>query len=138
MNYDEARQLKEGGWHWTTMNDGVVRIAQPCLKFNKEITAENFMEPLEPGDIEYCTPHLTKEGAEEHFYNYCLQQLQEMQFTSAQRCEVAGCGVWTDKALESPGLAGYFGAVFLCDVHRTVDEVARLHPFQSGIRVVHS
>ena len=33
MNYDEAREFVRGGWRWSTMNDGVIRTAPPCIRF---------------------------------------------------------------------------------------------------------
>lgn len=125
MNYDEARELKDGGWHWTTMNDGVVRTAPPCVRI-----------PIDESTITHCDPHPTREDAERHFYDYSLSQLKESTFLSAKHCEY--CDTWTNKALGNRGLGLYFREVFLCDTHRTTERVAALHPFKPGIALIHS
>lgn len=133
MNYDEARPLKDGGWHWTTMNDGMVRTAAPCIQI--ELTKEPI--PRIAGEPTFCPPHETREAAERHFYDHCLGSLSEATSSHAERC-ATGCGEWTDKALENRGLSGYFRATWLCDEHRTKEKVAELHPFKPGIQLVHS
>ena len=51
MNYDEAREIPGKGWHWTTMNNGVVRTAQPCIQI-PEMSVEDLMrKPLMGTDI---------------------------------------------------------------------------------------
>ena len=138
MNYDEARQLSEGGgWHWTTKNDGVVRTAQPCVTILRPFDPLNPFAPLRPGDVKRCEPHATREEAERHYYDWSLGNLAEAEFQSAEKCE-AGCGTWTNRALGNSGLIGYFRSVFLCDFHRRPDVVAELRPFEPGISVVHS
>lgn len=78
MNYDQARQLKDGGWHWTTMNDGVVRTAEPCIKhIGDESDPAWFLMPYNPDDWERCEPHATREDAEKHFYEWCIESLAE-------------------------------------------------------------
>lgn len=137
MNYDEARQLPEGGWHWTTMNDGVIRTAPPCISFKKPLDPAKPFEPVAPEDVVRCDPHETKEGAELHFYHYCLNSLKETEWTTARLCD-AGCETWTNKSLSNLGMGGYFPEVFLCDFHRHPRQVGELHPFQGGIQLVHS
>ena len=133
MNYDEARQLKDGGWHWTTMNNGVVRTASPCIQVPE---VNLFDEALLAANITRCDPHPTREDAERHFYDYSLSQLKETTTTHAQRCEV--CDTWTNKALCNKGEWLYFGYIFLCDNHRQPSHVEALRPFSPCIAVIHS
>lgn len=138
MNYDEAREISGGGWHWTSMNDGVVRTAQPCIGPKGDIPADYLIGVTkEPIEWERCSPHATKEEAERHFYDWCLSRLVETECESAERCE-QGCGEWTNKTLENRGLSGLFKSVFLCDEHRSKEVVATLHPFRPGIQIIHS
>lgn len=138
MNYDEARQLSEGGgWHWTSMNDGVVRTAQPCLTILRPFDPTKWHEPLQPEDVRRCEPHATREEAERHYYEWSLAEVTEVETSNAVKCE-RGCGTWTNKYLGHPGLSGYFPATFLCDFHRSREVLAKVHPFKPGIQVMHS
>lgn len=137
MNYDEARELPTGGWHWTSMNDGVIRTCPPCISFREPFDHDNPMKPVAPENIVRCEPHATKEDAERHFYDSCLATLRESTWTAARKCE-RGCGTWADKSLGDPGMGGYFSDVFLCDFHRNAESVAELRPFKPDIQVVHS
>lgn len=131
MNYDEARPLKDGGWHWTTMNDGRIRTAPPCIR----LTNGDWEHP----EFERCEPHATQEEAEHHLYVYSLSEVRERTWTSAHRCEAEGCEEWADKTLENDHFGQLFSAgTFLCDAHRTPEMLAELHPFQPGIRLIHS
>lgn len=118
MNYDEAREKKGGGWHWTTMNDDRIRAAGACM--NHE-------------------PHASKEDAERCFYEYCMSSLVETDHgDSAQRCEVEGCDAWAPKTLGTRGLWKLQIQCWLCDEHRNVDTVRRLYPFTGGYSIIHS
>lgn len=135
MNYAEAREVKGGGWHWTSMNDGNVRTAAPCITI-REREGWQLGDPIPEEDIKRCEPHATKEEAERHFYDWSLETLHESEWTSAQKCET-GCGAWSNKSLGNH-FHGYFGDVFLCDFHRNADRVAELKPFRPDIQLIHS
>ena len=137
MNYDEARQLRDGGWRWTTMNDGIIRAAAPCMTILRQFDPGAPFKPLEDGDFSLCPPHPTREDAEQHFYDHCLAGLVQVEDEAAHRC-AAGCGEWTNKCLENRGLYGIFRAIFLCNEHRTPEKVAELRPFEPGIQLIHS
>ena len=140
MNYDEARQLKDGGWHWTTMNDGVVRTAAPCVRHvGDESDPLWYMQPSKAEDWAYCEPHETQEDAERHFYEWCLENVTEQKYTTKQLCSVEGCDEWSQFALGNNELGRFFGlGPNLCDAHRNREHLATLRPFHSPIRSVHS
>jgi hypothetical protein len=140
MNYDQARELQEGGWHWTTMNDGVVRTAWPCLRYvGPNISNADFMEsPAKPEDFERCEPHASKEEAERHYYDASLAEVRERAFADWSGCRV--CDAPTKKTLENSGMAKAFSLNmdFLCDEHRTREQLAALHPFKADLSLIHS
>lgn len=136
MNYDEARQLKEGGWHWTSMHDGTVRTAIPCIWFDDLEFNDALGPPLPPNRIHRCPPHATREEAERHFYNHSLANMQEGETSNWNGCEV--CDTPTKKTLGNRGMHGYFSEHFLCDQHRNKEELQKLQPFHTGIQVIHS
>lgn len=139
MNYDEARQLKDGGWHWTTMNDGQVRTATPCIQhIGDESDPLWYMGEYRDEDWKRCDPHATREEAERHFYDHSLSQLRDEESEAAYRCETPNCGTWTNRALGNRQEWFYFRAIFLCDQHRTRAMVEQLHPFKAGVRIIHS
>ena len=140
MNYDEARPLKAGGWHWTTMNDGVVRTAQPCIRHVGEKSDPFwYMQPSKPEDWVCCEPHATREEAERHFYDWCLSTVEESRMSDQQlRCRVAGCDGWSDVLLGNRQLGHLFNGDPLCEAHRSKDQLALLHPFKPGMVLVHS
>jgi len=139
MNYDEARELKEGGWHWTSMNDGRVRTAWPCRRLrypDSKIAAATGLRNLGPNDFETCEPHATREEAERHFYDACLADTRDHGAGDWSGCRV--CDAPTKTALGNLGLGRMFSPEPLCDEHRTREHLAELSPFHGGIALIHS
>lgn len=119
------------------MNDGRVRTAQPCIKFiGDPKLLEPPYAPTKAEDWERCPPHATKEEAERHFYDFCLEQAKEHDGSHWMDC--AKCGAATKKMLGNMGLGDLFHIEPLCDEHRTKEVLADLHPFAPGIAMVHS
>lgn len=139
MNYDEARPLKDGGWHWTTMNDGVVRTAQPCIQILKPFEPGSLDFSLKASDITRCEPHATREEAERHYYDWCLSSVAEIHLADQQRrCRAEGCGVFTDVMLGNRQMERMFNGDPLCPEHRTREVLAKIHPFTPGMQSIHS
>lgn len=113
MNYYEARQRKDGVWHWTVMNDNVLRPSQPCT--------------------EDCQ-HQTREEAERHFYEYEVANLRTQEFEAWHKCEAEGCETLTNKVMTPR----HGGGVDLCDVHRTAEQYRVLRPFKAGVQIISS
>lgn len=139
MNYDEAREIPGKGWHWTTMNNGVVRTAQPCIQI-PEMSVEDLMrKPLMGTNITRCEPHATREEAERHYYDWCLSTVTEIKLSNQQlRCRAEGCEAWTGTELGNRQLECMFNGDPLCDEHRTRETLALIHPFAPGLRSIHS
>ena len=117
MNYDEARPLADGaGWHWTTMNDGVVRAAASCV-----------------GE----EAHSTREKAERHFYEYSLSLVQDGQIDWTG-CEVEGCDTPTKTTLGNAGMYLFFQRTALCEAHDSREFLQQVYPFATGLQMVHS
>jgi hypothetical protein len=140
VNYDEARAIPGKGWHWTTMRDGVVRTAEPCIRHVGDETHPLwYMQPSKPEEWERCEPHATREEAERHYYDWCLSTATDIQLADQQlRCRAEGCEAWTDTELGNRQLERMFNGDPLCAEHRTRDVLATLHPFTPGLRSVHS
>ncbi len=117
MNYAQARQRKDDGlWDWTVMRDKQIRQASPCS--------------------DECH-HVTQEEADRHFYEWCLSQVQEYEDTETQhKCAV--CGAWTNRYFENRPMGHLNFMSYLCDAHRNLDELRKLHPFESGIALIYS
>jgi hypothetical protein len=106
VNYDQPRQLKTGGWHFTTMNDGRI------------------------GAIGYCAdhrdaPHPTEDEARACYNRYLLEQRTRLDGTlgSYNPCEApAGCETLTNRCATVGGWTMWR----LCDEHRTAEVVAEL------------
>ena len=101
MNYDEARQTKDGIWHWTTMNDGLVRTCPPCIQMT-DVPIED-LGHIPVGVLGRCE-HATKEEAERHFYDYCFEPEQIREGTNSHWLDCAKCGAPTKRLLGCPGL----------------------------------
>lgn len=139
MNYDEAREILGKGWHWTTMNNGVVRTAQPCITILKPFDPTSPDFSLKASDITRCPPHATKEDAERHYYDWCLSTVTEIKLSNQQlRCRAEGCEAWTDTELGNRQPERMFNGDPLCDEHRTRETLALIHPFRSPLGVIHS
>lgn len=139
MNYDRARQLEnketgeQYGWRWTTMNNGVVRTAGPCIVIDEPFDPASPYKPPKPENVHYELPHTTKEAAERHFYSWSLEQVEAAQMSQPQTCAV--CGKWTDMTLGNTYSSMLFRPEYLCDTHRTREELAKLHPLQPDIQI---
>lgn len=137
MNYDEARALESGGWHWTTMNDGRVRPAWPCRRYVGDCNLEDLVAGnASPEDFETCEPHATREQAERHFYEACLEAVEEVRFGEWHGCAV--CDQPTKAGLGNRLLSRYFRPDPLCDEHRNREQLAQLHPFPPDLSLTHS
>jgi hypothetical protein len=117
VNYDQALELETGGWHWTTFNDDVIRTAWPCLD---------------------CPPHATREEAERHFYEACLESVVERSTLESWRCAVSDCERPSWKTLGNPQMSRCFRPVPLCTEHCNRATLRELHPFEPGLSVIHS
>ena len=140
MNYAEAREIPGKGWHWTTMNNGSVRTAQPCIRhIGDESDPMWYLKPWNAADWQRCLPHKTKEDAERHFYEWSLANVKEGSWDAYRKCHAPGCEVLTNKTLSNRGFDGYFQFMDeLCDEHRTREVLAVLHPFMPEIALMHS
>lgn len=143
MNYDQARQLgpeseAPGKWNWTTMNDGVVRTASPCFYPDIDWDARRSLAgPETLGGRPRCD-HDTREEAERHYWDDQVAhiRIQPIDYASVRelrRCDVGGCADWERFRAQWPG--GYV-VDSLCDVHRS--SAPTIHPFSSGMAVIHS
>ena len=106
MNYYQPREIRgmdgnpSGRWHYTCMNDGRIWPVGYCAQG--------------------CPGHDSKDGAYEHQRQYVLDhklRLDGQALNTAQKCLV--CGAWTDRFAEAD-----MQQFFLCDAHRTREEVA--------------
>lgn len=124
MNYHQARQLgpeseNPGKWNWSTRNGDRIWTAAPCSR------------PDGSRD-----DHDTQEEAERHFYDHEANNLREVTYTTADRCQGPhdGEAPWTDKSLE----ARLLGHASLCDEHRNADGWRLINPFHPGIQITAS
>ena len=151
MNYDEAREIPGKGWRWTTMNNGIVRTAEPCIRHvGDESDPMWYLKPSTEADWERCEPHATREEAEQHFYDWCLSTVTEIRLSGQMlRCvarlyrwdgQLAEdcCGSWTDTELGNRQLERMFNGDPLCDAHRDQETLALIRPFSPGLKVIHS
>lgn len=107
MNYDQPRQLKTGGWHYTTMNDGRIGAIGYCIDHRD-------------------TPHATEDEARACYARYMIEQRLRLDVTLGgyNPCTApSGCGVLTNRAAQVGGWSLYR----LCDEHRTAQVVAELY-----------
>ena len=135
MNYDEARQTKDGVWHWTTMNDNVVRTAAPCIQLEDIPIEEIGTKTINV--LGRCN-HVTKEEAERHFYEYCFEPEQIREDTNMHWLDCAKCGAPTKRLLGNRGLWSLINQDPLCDEHFGVEILKELHPFHINIKLIHS
>ena len=138
MNYAKARPLKDGGWHWTTMRDGLVSLAPPCRRFigNPLPDIQPFPMPYNPDEWETCEPHATKEEAERHFHDWSIAEAREQGFGNWMGCAV--CDAPTKRGWGSAHFSAPYGVDPLCDAHYSAQTYADLHPFEPGIALLHS
>lgn len=98
MNYLQAREKKDGGWHFTTMND-------------------NAISPI--GDCKNHAPHATKEEAEQCYSDYLLMHELRLGVSSnmQEKCKV--CSAWTHKY----ATIGNIERIPLCEDHQNVESL---------------
>ena len=140
MNYDKAREVPGKGWHWTTMNDGIVRTAEPCSRHvGDESDPMWYMKPSNESDWQRCEPHATRDEAERHFYDWCLETVAETRMGDQQlRCRMPDCAEWTDTVLGNLQDERLFNGDPLCEAHRTREVLAQIRPFEPGMELIHS
>ena len=148
MNYEQARQIGPGGpapgkWNWTNMNDRRVSTTTPCYYPDFDWAGQRILQDIaeglriEPTGRERCD-HDTQEEAERHHYDYELSRVKlvKIDLTTARqqnRCDVPECPNWANWEAVWPG--GYVRDS-LCQEH--YNESPTLHPFRSGVQVIHS
>lgn len=106
MNYYDARELKDGGWHYTSAN------------------RRSGTHP-----VGYCHehgPHETADEARECFRRYLLDGQREEAYGDWTGCEWEGCDTPTKKGLTTRPPLGHGFA--LCDEHRTAENLEALTP----------
>jgi hypothetical protein len=114
VNYDQPRQLKDGGWHYTQMNDDRI------------------------WPIGYCRdhgPHETEDEARRCYRDYELNERLLLNGTLGNwnPCEHPGCDVLTNRGVSIDGWQKWR----LCDEHRTRECCAELYGEMAG-NSVHS
>lgn len=114
MNYDQPRQLKAGGWHYTQMNDGQI------------------------WPIGYCQghgPHPTEDDARRCYRDYELNERLYLDGTIGHwnPCAYPGCETLTNRDARISGWSRWL----LCDEHRTKEACAELYGEMAG-NSVHS
>jgi hypothetical protein len=141
VNYDQARQNTDGGWAWTSMNDGRIRTAGGCVTWpeGEPVTIEDALGP-NPKPMGPPHSHATKEEAERCHWRYelgkvRLERLDLGTLRQRGRCDVPECPNWEDSRACWPD--GY-RVDALCEEHATVETVIALHPFEAGMQEIHS
>ena len=141
MNDDCARELTEGGWHWTRMNGDQIRTAAPCRLYIGP-TDKPIWDPVytDPANWQRCEPHATREEAERHFYDYCLENLVT-ETTEWMNCQAKDCDAPARLWHHNRGIGMAFsGGLSLCTNHYPyADElIQERYPFESGMQIWHS
>lgn len=152
MNYDEARQRKDGRWDWTSRNGDHIHPVGYCagwMDWTAE-QAERVAMPLEylqkeqerkdgPFRQKFHTDgHATQEEAERCFYEYCLDHAAEREWDQAQQCDFPGCETFTRKTLHPQFMGSVVSFTHLCDEHRNREGLQAARPFRGGMEVMHS
>lgn len=117
MNYDQARQRKDGKWHYTRKNDDRIYPIGFC--------ANN------------CAGHDTCEEAEWHYWEWQLVNIcthnpvVDLAFVDGrQKCTL--CGAVATRVASLPGIAQ--PEVAICDDHA----LQEVFPFHAGMASIHS
>lgn len=119
MNYLMARQLRQGGWHFTAMRDQLVWAIGYCREHG---------------------PHFTQEEAERCFHKYELDNAHfdaRIAPHTQHLCEFPGCRKWTQMGARW-GWGGVGHLTLLCDEHRNREGLEQAHPFMPGMEVITS
>ena len=111
MNYDQPRQLKSGGWHFTSTNDGKVHAIGYCR------------DHLD-------SPHATEDDARRCYRDYELSERLSLDGTVGHwnPCEYPGCETLTNRDARIGGWSRWL----LCDEHRTRGCCAELYGEMAG------
>ena len=139
MNYYKVLQRKsDKRWDFTCTNGGKTWSTGYCAGW-REWTEEDFVRmpelrreilKLEPLKSKYhCDGHATKEEAVACYRQYKLDVTLNLEGKShsAQRCLV--CDEWTDHFASVDNMENFF----LCDLHRTKEEVGSRYKGSSEI-----
>jgi hypothetical protein len=112
MNYDQPRQLKDGGWHYTTFNRRIGTFPVGYCADHKD------------------KPHETEDDARRCYRDYELNELLHLDRTAWywNPCEYPGCEVLTNRE----ATIGEWRAWLLCDMHRTKEVCAVLYGEMAG------
>jgi hypothetical protein len=153
LNYEGARQRKNGYWDWAVTNSRMgtyptaycagwtVWSEETARLLNTTISALERDQVRRHGHVRgkfHVNGHPTKQDAERCYYEFCLDHLQEFERPDIQRC-CQVCTAWTSKGLHEIEIGGWFmSPVWLCDDHRTVDHVRHLIPFSEGMSSAYS
>jgi hypothetical protein len=106
VNYDQPRQLKDGGgWHYTTFNRRIGTFP-----------------------VGYCrdhAPHATEDEARRCYRDYQINECLRLDCTVGDwnPCEYPACGTLTNRAVTISGWPQWR----LCDEHRTKECCAELY-----------
>jgi hypothetical protein len=106
LNYDQPRQLKSGGWHYTSRNDGQIWAIGYCADHRD-------------------APHDTEDEARACYNRYLLQERTQLdgKLGDYNPCEApSGCETLTSRCATVAGWTMWR----LCDAHRTTEVVAGL------------
>lgn len=111
MNYDQPRQLKTGGWHYTSMNDGRIWALGYCGEHRD-------------------APHATEDEARRCYRDYQLNERLRLDGTVGHwnPCEYPDCGTLTNRAVTIAGWLRWR----LCDEHRTKECCTELYGELAG------
>lgn len=112
MNYDQPRQLKDGGWHYTSRNDDRIFPIGYCGTGHRD------------------QPHATEDEARRCYRDYELNERLYLDGTLGNwnPCEYPGCETLTNRDAR----IGEFGGWRLCDEHRTRECCAELYGEMAG------
>lgn len=109
MNYDQPRELKDGGWHYTSMNDGRIWPTGYCAGH---------------------APHETEDDARRCYRDYELNEQLHLGCTLGDwnPCEYPECETLTSRGVSIGGWIRWR----LCDEHRTKDCCTELYGEMAG------
>jgi hypothetical protein len=106
VNYDQPRRLKDGGWHYTSMNDGQVWPVGRCAEH---------------------APHETEDDARRCYRDYEMDERLHLDGTIGHwnTCQYPeGCWTLTNR---QAGISPWGPSWLLCDKHRTKEACAALY-----------
>lgn len=112
MNYDQPRQLKNGGWHYTSMNDGRIMPIGYCATDHRD------------------RPHATEDEARRCYRDYELNERLRLDgmISHWEKCAWPECETLTNRQVSIDGWPRWL----LCDEHRTKECCAELYGELAG------